>query len=149
MEPFLSHFKDGEKIYYLNKEGRERVGATKVLKKTAQARHYIMRNTLYIALGNPATWENEMELAIPNKVSVIADAIYFMNKKLHIIEVDHTQKMIKNRGKIQRYKQLMELNAFDVPPKFIWITTTELRRKQIAELSKGLETKVYTVKDLH
>jgi hypothetical protein len=149
MSEYLSCFKDGENIYYLNKEGRERVGATKVLKKTAQSRHYIMRNTLYIALGSPATWENEMELAVPGKVSVIADAIYFMNKRMHIIEVDHTQKMIKNRGKIRRYKKLMELGAFDVQPKFIWITTTELRRKQLKELSEGLDIKVYTISDLH
>lgn len=149
MEQYLNSFRDGEAIYYLNQEGRERVNSTKVLKKTSQAGHYIMRNALYIARGRPATWENEMEISVEGKVKVICDALYTMNKRLHIVEVDHTQKMINNKDKIRRYRQLIELNAFEVSPKFLWVTTTEFRRKQIQSLCQGLDCTVYTMKDFH
>ncbi len=149
MSEFLSHFKDGEYIYYLNKEGRERVGATKVLKKTAQARHYIMRNSLFIAYGCPSTWRNEIKLEVPKVVKVIADALFQREKRYHIVEVDHTQKMTKNKGKIERYRKLIESGVFEIPPKFVWITTTELRRKQIMSLSKGLDTQVFMAKDFY
>ncbi|WP_226085629.1 replication-relaxation family protein [Mesobacillus sp. S13] len=147
MGDFLNSFKDGENIYYLNEEGRERVGATKVMKKTTQARHYIMRNTLFIGYGCPSTWKNEVKLEVKGKVTVVADAIFKNNNQFYIIEVDHTQKMVKNKGKIERYKKLMELNVFEKQPKFIWITTTELRRKQLQTASEGLDVRVYTVKD--
>ncbi|MGD7051404.1 replication-relaxation family protein [Sutcliffiella horikoshii] len=149
MEPYLSHFRDGENIYYLNKEGRERVNAKKVLKKTVQARHYIMRNSIYIAFGCPSTWKNEMKLEVPNKVKVISDALFMKNKVRHIVEVDHTQKMSKNRDKVERYRKLIELGVFDKQPKVIWITTTELRRKQLTDLCQGLDVQIFTVNDFH
>lgn len=149
MAPYLSNFRDGENIYYLNKEGRERVGSTKVLKKTTQARHYIMRNSIYIAYGSPSTWKNEMKLEVPKKVKVIADALFQKDKRYHILEVDHTQKMTKNKGKIERYKKLMELGVFEKPPVFIWITTTEYRRKQLIKLLEGLEYQIFTANDFN
>jgi hypothetical protein len=147
MSEYISSFKDGENIYYLNQEGRERVNSKKILKKTTQARHYIMRNTLYIAHGCPSTWKNEMELEVKGKVRVLADAIFTLANQYHIVEVDHTQKMIKNRGKVERYRQLIKLGVFEKQPKFIWITTTELRRKQLLQLCEGLQVKVYTIKE--
>lgn len=151
MEQYLSSFRDGESIYYLNKEGRERVNVDKVFKKTMQARHYIMRNDLYIAHGCPSSWENEIKLAIEGDKStnVVCDAMFQLNKRYHIVEVDHTQKMIKNKAKVERYRKLIEYGAFEVPPKFIWITTTELRRKQILDICKGLDVRVFTVSDFH
>ncbi|MFE8704148.1 replication-relaxation family protein [Cytobacillus sp. FJAT-54145] len=151
MDDYISHFRDTENIYYLNKEGRERVNAKKILKKTTQARHYIMRNDLYIAHGCPSTWRNEMKLGIKEDKSthVVCDAIFQTNERYHIIEVDHTQKMTKNRAKVERYRKLMKYGIFEKPPKFIWITTTELRRKQLLELHEGLDVKVFTVRDFH
>jgi hypothetical protein len=149
MNHYLSSFKDGEYIYYLNKEGRELVNSSKVLKKTTQARHYIMRNSLYIAFGSPATWKNEMKLEVPQQVKVIADALFKRDKRYHIVEVDHTQKMVKNKGKIERYKKLIKLGVFDKDPKFIWITTTELRRKQLLSLCEGLDVQIFTIKDFN
>lgn len=151
MNDYLSHFKDGENIYYLNKEGRERVNATKILKKTTQARHYIMRNSLYIAFGCPSSWKNEIKLGFKEdkKSHVICDALFKIGNRFSIIEIDHTQKMTKNRSKVERYRKLVELGFFEVKPKFIWLTTTELRRKQLTQLCEGLDVKVYTVKDFH
>jgi Replication-relaxation len=149
MSEYVNCFRDGENIYYLNEEGRERVGATKVLKKTTQARHYIMRNTLFIAFGCPTTWKNEVKLEIKGQVSVICDAMFMMNKQYQLIEVDNTQKMVNNRNKIERYRKLFEVAVFEKRPKLIWITTTELRRKQLEKACEGLEVKVYTMKDFH
>lgn len=149
MEQYLSSFRDGEQIYYLNQEGRERVNSTKILKKTIQARHYIMRNQLFIAFGYPSTWQNEMKLEVKGKVSVVCDALFEMTKQLHIVEVDHTQKMSKNKGKMERYRKLIELGVFENSPKFVWITTTELRKKQLTKLCEGLNHKIYTVRDFN
>jgi hypothetical protein len=151
MGEYVSHFKDFEHIYYLNKEGRDRVNSNKVLKKTIQARHFIMRNDLYIAYGCPVTWKNEVKLGIKEDKSthIVCDAIFQNNKQHHIIEVDHTQKMIKNKSKMDRYKKLMNYRFFEISPKFIWITTTELRRKQLMEACKGLNVKVYTTRDFY
>lgn len=149
MEQYLSSFRDGENIYYLNKEGRERVNSTKVLKKTIQARHFIMRNSIYIAYGCPSTWQNEMKLEVKNKVKIISDALFQRDKRYYVVEVDHTQKMVKNRNKIERYRKLIELNVLEKPPFFIWITTTNYRKKQIEKLCTGLEYQIFTISDFH
>jgi Replication-relaxation len=151
LKDYVSSFRDGENVYYLNAAGRERVNATKVRKKTAQARHYIMRNSLYIAYGCPATWKNEIRLGFKEdkKTQVICDAIFQVDKRYHIVEVDHTQKITKNRSKIQKYKRLIELGFFKYPPVFIWITTTEYRRKQLTKFLDGLNYHIFTVSDLH
>jgi hypothetical protein len=149
MENYINSFRDGENIYYLNNEGRERVNANKVFKKTTQARHYIMRNSIYIAYGNPSTWKNEMKLEVPKEVKVIADALFKRDKRYHIVEIDHTQKMTKNKGKMERYRKLIELSVFEKPPVFIWMTTTELRRKQLAKLCEGLDCQIFTIKDFN
>jgi hypothetical protein len=149
MDPYLSSFRDGQNIYYLSKEGRELVGCKKVRKKTHQARHYIMRNSLYIAYGSPSSWKNEMKIGVKSKVTVICDALFTQENRYHIVEVDHTQKMSKNRSKIDRYKKLLELNVFQVKPKFIWITTTEYRRKQLLNLCEGLDVEVFTISEFH
>ncbi len=147
MSEYVSSFRDGENVYYLNKVGRERVNCRRVLKKTIQARHYIMRNYLYIAYGQPATWKNEIKLAVKGITSVICDALFVENNRYFIIEVDHTQKMSVNRRKIKKYQQLMTGGAFKIPPSFIWITTTEYRRKQLEKLHEGLDCRIFTVQD--
>lgn len=149
MEQYVNCFRDGENIYYLSNEGRQRVGAKKVCKKTIQARHYLMRNSIYIAYGQPSTWKNEIRLKVPEEeVNVICDALFQRDKRYHIVEVDHTQKMTKNRIKIEKYRRLIELGVFKgTIPKFIWITTTEYRRKQIAKLCDGLDVQIFTVSD--
>lgn len=149
MSEYVASFRDGQNIYYLSKEGRELVGCDKVRKKTIQARHYIMRNSIYIAFGCPSSWKNEMLLEIKDKVAVICDALFIKENRFHIVEVDHTQKMNKNRGKLERYKKLIELRAFQTQPKFIWITTTDYRRKQLLKLCEGLDVSVFTVSDFH
>jgi hypothetical protein len=149
MNEWLSSFRDGETIYYLNKEGRERVNSNKIRKKTIQARHYIMRNDIYIAFGCPSSWKNEVKLEVKGHVKVIADALFHKDNRYYIVEVDHQQKMSKNRNKIERYRKLIDLDVFKKPPFFIWVTTTEYRRKQLQKMCEGLDFRVFTVNDFH
>ena len=148
MSEYVTSFRDTENVYYLSKYGRDRVDSQVIRKKTLQARHYLMRNDVYIAEGLPVEWKNEMKLEVKGKVKVVADAVFKRSGTLHIVEVDHTQLMSQNRLKIEKYKKLLSLNVFKSPPVFVWITTTEYRRKQLTKLLQGTQHKIYTVDDL-
>jgi hypothetical protein len=142
---YVSSFTDDKKnVYYLNSNGRERVQAEKVRKKTAMVTHYLMRNDLYITVGCPVSWRNEVEISI-NNVSLIADAAYISDKLHHFIEVDNKQSMSNNIQKIKKYKKLSTYN-----PQFvlIWVTTTPYRKKKLESLSQGLKFKIYLWEDL-
>lgn len=150
MENYLNVFRDGQNIYYLNKKGRERVESDKIIKKTHNVNHYIMRNELYIQFGQPKTWRNEIRIINQNnhgKLIVVADALFEANNQTYIIEVDNTQSMKNNRTKIEKYRRLIERNAFGGMPFMIWITTTEYRRKKLLELCDGLNIKVFLPTD--
>ncbi|MCM3160972.1 replication-relaxation family protein [Metabacillus litoralis] len=151
LSDYVSSFRDGENIYYLNKEGRERVGAKRAMKKTTQARHYLMRNSIYIAYGCPSNWKNEMKFGIKEvkNASLVCDATFVIDRKRYIIEVDHTQKMSKNKSKIERYRKLIELGVFEKMPMFIWMTTTQYRKDQLIQLCEGLEVQIFLVNDFH
>lgn len=147
LSEYVSSFNDDKKkVYYLNAAGRERVQAEKVRKKTAMITHYLMRNDLFISVGRPSTWKNEIKIGIPDsKVSIVADAAYIINKIHHFVEVDYKQTMTKNASKIKRYKQLSTFN-----PQFglVWITTTPYRKKKLETLCEDLKVKVHLWDDI-
>jgi hypothetical protein len=144
MSEYLSSFRHVENIYYLNKKGRERVKAQKVCKKTSHVNHYLMRNSLYISLGCPVTWKNEIKLKAGD-VQIIADALFEEKKIVHIIEVDNTQKMLENKKKIEKYREILKRTGATI--KFHWITTTHNRQKQLLELCHGLNVNVTLAQD--
>lgn len=169
LEPYVNKFKDGAlNIYYLNSKGQELVGCEKVRRRLTSALHYIMRNDLYIHMGQPSTWQNEMKLKYsynvkvksktgltlkPESITVVCDAYFtsmINNKtKYHLIEIDNTQQMKKNKTKIDRYRRLIEKGAFKQQmPELIWVTVTEYRRKTLLDLCDGLDTNVYLGSDL-
>lgn len=139
LSDYLNYFYDGEKVFYLNKEGRLLTGSQKIRKKTLQARHFLMRNELYIALNQPMTWKNEIRI---KNIGIVADAMYRNGSRHVFIEVDYMQKMIRNRAKIRKYGDLR--GDFEL----IWLTTTEHRRRKLAEMCQGLKIKIYTMEDL-
>lgn len=149
IEEYVSSFRDNEKVYYLNKEGRERVGCKKILKRSNQFRHYIMRNDIYIAYGCPQSWKQEVKMNVQGIASSIADALFTENGKYHIVEIDHEQKMSANRLKMDKYRKLIDCHVFEKQPKFIWYTTTEYRRQQLQKLCDGLDCNIFTVSDFH
>ncbi len=87
-----------------------------------------------------------------DKYTVIADAWFKNNGRYHFLEVDSLQKMKINRAKITQYKGLFENGAikehFGYFPQLIWLTTSEIRRKQLKELCKDLPCVVYTIDDI-
>jgi hypothetical protein len=79
-------------------------------------------------------------------VEIIADACFEDQKgTIHIIEVDHTQKMIENRKKMEKYRKIAELTNRTFY--FHWITTTHYRRKQLQDLCQGLNANVTLAQD--
>lgn len=152
LSPFLSSFREEySTIYFLNKDGREYVNSNKERKKNKFVNHVIMRNDFYIFAGFPSDWKNEMKIS-DEQYTVICDSLFKSNGKYHCLEVDSLQKMKVNRRKIEQYKGLFQngivaenLGYF---PLLLWLTTTELRKRQLIELCKGMPFAVYTLDDI-
>lgn len=149
LDEYVSSFREGENVFYLNKYGRQLTGCKKISTKSNQAKHFIMRNDVYIAFSCPRDWRTEIRLKVAGEVSIVCDALFTKNGQKHIVEVDHTQKMSVNRAKIQKYKRMIELGVFEKPPVFIWMTTTNFRREELVKLSEGLDVVIFTVGDFH
>lgn len=152
LELYVNHFFEGQNVYYLNSKGREIVSSDKIRKKITNVDHYLMRNDLYIALGCPQSWQNEIKIiSRSNKgnITVVTDAHFTHHSKHYLIEIDNTQKMSKNRIKIDKYRRLIERNAFKGMPTIMWVTTTKYRQKKLLELCDGLDVKVYFQSDFN
>jgi hypothetical protein len=152
LSPYLSSYREEfSTIYYLNAAGRDYVNSQKIRKKTNFVHHVIMRNDFYIFVGFPHEWMNEMKLT-DGEHTVICDAWFKSNGKYHILEVDHQQSMKENRNKIEKYKGLYEEGSVKEKlgyfPPLIWLTTTELRKKQLTTLCKGIPYVIYTINDI-
>jgi Replication-relaxation len=146
LKPYVSSFRDERTIYYLNSEGRRMVDSKKALKKSTTANHYILRNYLYIAFECPSEWKNEVRLKYKD-VNVIADAYFKRGENVHIIEVDHTQKMNVNQKKIEKYRKLLDYGALPASTLLTWITTTEYRRQRLDAMCEGMRVQVFTASD--
>lgn len=153
LSSYLNSFRDGyQSIYYLSKEGRLYVDCEKVRKKGGNIQHTIMRNEFWLFYGCPHDWRSEIKVS-DQKTNVIVDAMFTKSLRYHFLEVDHLQPMKENRTKIKRYKDLYingslarTLQHF---PTIVWLTTTELRRKQLLEECKELPSvKVYTFNEI-
>lgn len=152
LSPYLSCYReDFSTIYYLNKDGREYVDSEKIRKKNNFVNHVLMRNDFYIYAGLPSEWKNEMKLS-DGEFTVICDVWFKSNGKYHILEVDHYQTMKENRKKIDKYRGLFENGVMKEHlgyfPLLLWLTTTELRKKKLVELCKGMPYAVYTINDI-
>lgn len=146
MERYLSSFYDGQNIYYLNKEGRDRVNSDIIRKKTHNVNHYIMRNDIYIGYGCPSDWRNEIRFISQkgnNKITAVCDATFEKNNKTYLVEIDNTQTMKKNRTKVEKYRRMTERNVFHGMPKLVWVTTTKYRQNNLSELCEGLDVDVF------
>lgn len=144
-------------VYYLSKDGREFTQSKKVRRKLTTVQHYIMRNDLYLHLGQPDSWQNEVRINYTyerdnpksRKIVVVADAHYIAsNGQHHVIEIDNLQKMHQNKVKIEKYRRLTEKGVFKGIPKLIWVTTTEHRKKLLSGLCEGLNVQILLRGDL-
>lgn len=147
MVEYLGTFRhEIEKVYYLNKLGRERVKSEVVRKKTPQIQHFLLRNQLWIHLGTPRTWQNEVKIKLDD-VSIICDAKYTAKGGIPVfIEVDCSQSQEVNRRKIEKYRKMQEKAA--QPFHLLWITELESRKPALQELCKGIPGRVYTLREI-
>jgi len=150
---YLMNIREGyQSIYYLSKEGRDYVDCEKIRKKGGHVQHAVMRNEMWLFYGCPTDWKSEIKVS-DGKTAVIVDAMFMKMLQYHFLEVDRMQPMKENRNKIANYKKLAEngliaqkLGHF---PTLVWLTTTELRRKQLQDACKTLPSvKVYTLEDI-
>lgn len=153
LSDYLMSIREGyQTIYYLSKEGKDYVGCEKIRKKNSNVQHAIMRNEMWLFYGCPADWKSELKVS-DGLVKVIVDGMFMKHLQYHFLEVDRMQTMKENRLKIARYKELaknglitQKLGHF---PTVVWLTNSELRRKQLQEACKGLPgVKVYTLTDI-
>lgn len=151
LSDYLLSVRDGyQSIYYLSREGRIYVGCDKIRKKGGRVEHTIMRNDMWFFYGCPKDWKNEIKVS-DGKTTVIVDSMFTKNGLHHFLEVDNLQTMRENRAKVERYKSLMKSIALNLGhfPTVVWLTRTELRRKQLEEACRELPNfRVYTVKDI-
>lgn len=153
LAPYLMQIREGyQSIYYLSKEGRDYVGCSKIRKKSGHVQHSIIRNEFYFYSNYPADWQNEIKVS-DGQTSIIVDAMFSKNNLLNFLEVDRLQTMKENASKVRRLEELYKNGALEKKlfyfPRIIWLTTTELRRKKLIELSKGLpKVKVFTYDEI-
>lgn len=150
LSSYLVSYREGnQSVYYLSKIGREYVECTKVRKKGNHVQHTIMRNEFWLFFKCPKDWKNEIRISNGTN-TVVTDSMFTRNGFQYFLEVDNIQKMKVNRDKINRYKNLMPslIQQFGYIPTLVWLTTTELRRKQLVEACEGLKCQVYTMDDI-
>jgi hypothetical protein len=166
LEPYINEtFHNREKVLYLNKLGKEMIGSQKEGKK-GFAEHTLLRNEVYLYYRCPRTWENEYVIeyiepsqtkpgfeikganySLSNKKRIVSDASFRQNGTLYLIEVDHEQKMIENKKKIESYREL--LKAWKNEPVVIaFFTKTPYRKDQLTQLLKGIHSEVKTFDEI-
>ncbi len=111
-----------------------------------------MRNEFWLFSGCPTDWKSEIKVS-DGKTNVVVDAMYMRALRYHFLEVDRSQTMKENRTKVSRYKTLADEGLITQKlghfPTVVWLTTSELRRKQLQEACKALpNTQVYTIADI-
>lgn len=151
LSDYLMSTREGyQSIYYLSKLGKDYVDCDKIRKKGNHVQHTIMRNQFWLFYKCPYDWKSEIKIS-DGKTTVIVDAMFTRNGFQHFLEVDNLQTMKENREKIKRYNVLMDslVKQFGYYPTLVWLTTTELRRKQLEEACKDFSVyKVYTISDI-
>jgi hypothetical protein len=144
-------YHEKEKVIYLNKKGRDLIGSESEVNGIAMAKHYLLRNEVYIHFNQPHDWINEyiLETSIEaprtveiivqgvkpsTKRKVVTDAYFTRNGYTHLIEIDNTRNMIDNRKKVQNYAEILPLvrKDFQSVPVLYFFTTTETRRKKLS-----------------
>lgn len=154
IDDYVIHHREGyDTVYYLSKLGREYVQAKRQLRKNQFVGHILMRNEWFIYAGMPSHWKNEVKIGDATETR-ICDTLYEENGFLKILEVDRLQKMSENRVKAQSYYGMYKRGAatrkLGYFPTVVWLTCTELRRKQLKGICNelGLPSEVYTLEDI-
>lgn len=141
---YVSSFRDTENVYYLNKAGRERIGSTVIRQKISPVTHYLMRNDVFIQ-RNPEIFRTETKITIGD-IRVIPDVWMQHKGAFYFVEIDNTQRMVKNKEKLQKYRALKSIGAFQQKygyfPRILWVTALESRKKQLLDMFNGFDVTV-------
>jgi hypothetical protein len=136
----------------LNKAGREFVGSTKIVTKTLQWEHVVMKNDIYIHFDKPKLWANEIQLVNP-EFTIIPDASFSVKGQQYFLEVDREQKMKANMEKLLQYKRFQDLGLWQKRnggrfPIVLFYTNKEIRKHQLMESNPGINLQTLSKKDL-
>ncbi|MFC5650924.1 replication-relaxation family protein [Paenibacillus solisilvae] len=150
MSEFLTSFREGETVYYLNARGRKEIGSQTQRRRTLHVQHALIRNEVYIAY-RPDQWNEEKTLKWDDRI-IIADALYRSNGEYTLLEIDVTQPMAINEKKIGLYRELRDTGRWQAKngpfPEVLYVTVSEYRQKRLATLLDGMNARVITVGDL-
>jgi len=145
LEPYTSTtYFNKEKVFYLNKCGRDLIGSEKEVKRNQNIEHTLLRNDAYIYLNCPLDWQSEAvieyEVEQPNnhgiiirgmsvatKSKLVTDAMYKRNGYTHLVEIDNTRDMKDNLKKVKSYADCFKY--LDTPRLEIFTTTLDRKRK--------------------
>lgn len=153
MEEYLNNFREEGygAVYYLNRIGRQMIGSQKIVRRTLQTKHTLMRNDYYFYMGCPGNWRNEIKVT-DGKTTLVTDALFTKNKRHNFLEVDNTQSMAENSAKIKRYKEMFERGLFQKEfgyfPTLHIVTVSRSRVRRFTELCEGLPLEVYQIIDI-
>lgn len=147
-DKIISSYRMERKVYYLSSRGKEQIGSTQAELKRSWIKHTLMRNDLYIKLGMPNNWQKEIPIRF-NGVErfVIPDAMFNVENKMYLIEIDNQQQMKVNYDKIERYGQLFKamFKEYKEHPVLVWSTLSDIRRDKLEEAcdGAGIKHKIY------
>jgi Replication-relaxation len=141
MSRYLHHVYLDEYVYYLNKKGRELVGAEREFKKNSRIEHHLMRNDIYIFYHYPKDWVIERPVTWKEdgkEHKLIPDARFTYHDTMYFVEVDSQQQMIKNHRKIKQYASLFRVmqrqNVGE--PILLWYTVSHDRKEKLEQWCK-------------
>lgn len=153
MEEYLQCFREETygTVYYLSRAGRQMIGSTKVVRRTLQVRHTLMRNDFYFHIGCPVNWRNEIKVT-DGQTTLVTDALFVKDKRYNFLEVDNTQSMAENNAKIKRYRDMCERGLFQKDfgyfPSLHIVTVSRSRVRRFMEMCEGLPVQVYYHEDI-
>ena len=145
LEPYTqTTYFEKQKVFFLNKCGRDLIGSEKEVKRNQNIEHTLLRNDAYIYLNCPLDWQNEAVIeysveqandigiiikgvSVATKTKLIADAMYKRNGYTHLVEIDNTRHMNDNLKKIKSYADCFK--QLDTPRLEIFTTTLDRKRK--------------------
>jgi len=158
------------KIVYLNKEGRELIGSDQGVKKSMMLNHMLLANDAYIHFDCPLDWKREYKIEVriknpvlsnafvadfkgvnvPTKNKIVPDAVFTRNGYVYLVEIDNIRKMLDNRKKIERYKEMwIDIKQhFNAQPKLCIFTKSEKRKREFLKLCEKLPCEVFTFSEI-
>lgn len=153
MEEYLQSFREEQygTVYYLSKIGRQMIGSKKVVRRTLQVRHALMRNDFFFHVGYPGNWRIEIKVT-DGQTTLVTDALFIKEKRYNFLEVDNTQSMVENAAKVRRYREMFDRGLFQKEfgyfPTLHIVTVSRSRVKRFVELCQGLPAQVYYHEDI-